>query len=119
MAHSTFHFAAGMATGIACGTPLILKAWKQAKGISKRATLWLLTAWGMGVFAEIPGILRRLGLPDHLCDAAWMNLFFFYPLVNRIKPGGQTMGPILMAMLFACQYAVLMALILRSRKPHK
>lgn len=116
MAHSTVHFSVGMITGIACGAPLLLRAWRECQRVAQRATQWLLLAWALGIFAEFPGILRRLRVPDQICDGPWMNIFLLYPLINEAKPGGQTMGPILMAMLFGCQYALLLLLIIRSCK---
>ena len=113
MAHATLHFSMGLALGMGIGMPSLVRAWIQRRRLSLPYARWFLLAFGLGVVATAPALLRRLGLPD---DAWWANIFLAYGLLNRIKPGGQTMGPLVLAALFACQYGVLLAAIARARR---
>ena len=93
MAHSTLHFAIGMAP--ACGR-------------------WLLLSFGLGVFADAPGLLKQLGAPETWFGGAWANLFLFYPLLNAMPVHGTLIGPLFIGLCFAAQYALLLAAIRRS-----
>ena len=117
MAHSTLHFSLGMIAGTAISLPSLVRAWRQNNRLSIRFLTWFLVSYGLGVYAVVPGLLRRLGLPDAFCDGSWMNAFLFYPLLNVVKPGALTSGPLTLAACFAFQYGLLLlALFSKYRK---
>lgn len=116
MAHSTLHFSVGIVAGSAFALPGLLRAWIAGLPIARRFARWLLLSWALGVYAVIPGILRRSGVPEHVCDGWWMNVFLFHPLVHWLRPGAQTSGPLVLGACFAVQYALLLASIASRRK---
>jgi len=77
----------------------------------------LITAYALGLFAIIPGILRFVGMPEHMCNGWWMNVFIFYPVINKLKPGGMLVGEALVILCFALQYALLLAALRARLKP--
>ncbi|MFC1452492.1 hypothetical protein ACFLSJ_04010 [Verrucomicrobiota bacterium] len=109
MAHSTLHFSVGMIAGSAVAFHVLARAWRAGRGLARAFAAWLLVSYALGVFAVVPGLLRRLGVPDSICDGWWMNVFLFYPLINRVKPGAMTSGPIALAACFGAQYVILLA----------
>lgn len=113
MAHTTLHFSLGMAVGMGFGLPGLLRAWRLRSPLSATYAHRFALAVGLGILAIAPALLRRLGLPD---DRWWANIFFAYEFLNRVKPGGQTLGPLVLAFLFAMQYAILLAALLRARR---
>jgi hypothetical protein len=116
MAHSTLHFAAGMAVGSAAALPPLLAAWRSGRRLAPPFARWFVVTYTAGAFAVIPGALRQLGVPDAVCDGPWMNVFFFYHWINALKPGGQTMGPLVLGAMLGVQYALLVAAVARPRR---
>ena len=119
MAQSTLHFALGMIAGTAMSFPPLLRARLAGAKLSRHFTGWFLLAYGLGIYAIVPSLLRRAGVPDAVCDGWWMNLFLFHPLLDRLKDGGILLGEILVASGFILQYSLLLAAISRChRKAH-
>lgn len=117
MAHSTLHFSLGMVAGSALTLPALLAAWRRGRPLAMKFLRWLTLSWALGALAVVPGFLGRMGVPSHVCDAWWMNVFLFYPLLNALKKGGDTMGPIILSACFAGQYLLLLsALYARTRR---
>jgi len=116
MAHSALHFAIGMAAGSACAAAPLLRAWRSGLPVARPYFRWFAASLAGGAFAVTPSLLRRIGLPEAVCESAWMNVFLLHPLINRLKPGGITMGPLLMGAAFAAQYAVLLLALFRARR---
>ncbi|MBM4149793.1 MAG: hypothetical protein FJ224_12250 [Lentisphaerae bacterium] len=116
MAHSTLHFAAGMALGTALSARPLVRAWRDGHPMAGPYARWFASSLLMGAFAVAPPLLRRLGAPESLLEGPAGNIFVLHPLINRIKPGGQTMGPLLLGAAFAFEYCVLLACLLRARK---
>jgi hypothetical protein len=116
MAHSAIHFSVGMAVAAAAAMPTLLRGWQRDEPLAERLRRWFAWSLAAGTFAVFPAILRRLGVPAAVCEAGWANLFLFHPLINRLKPGGETMGPLLLGAGLAFHYAVLLAAVLRARR---
>ena len=108
MAHSALHFSFGMAVGSIFTIPALLKAWLRKTRLSPQFSRWFIASYAAGVYAIVPGILRRLGAPDSFCDGWWMNLFLFYPWMNDLKPGAETMGPLVLGTCMGGQYLLLL-----------
>ena len=108
MAHSTLHFSFGMVIGSLFALPAYFGAWLKERRPSIFFKQWILWSYAAGTYAVIPGILRRCGVDDAICDAAWMNVFLLYPWMNAVKPGAETMGPLVLGALLGGQYLVLL-----------
>jgi hypothetical protein len=115
MAHSTIHFAAGVALGSAIALPSLIRSWRANDKLAPSFRYWLFLSYGLGVFAVIPGLLRRAGVPDGFCDGWWMNIFLFYPVINAVKSGGMITGGLAIALGFVAQYALMLAALVRKR----
>ncbi|MDA0578132.1 MAG: hypothetical protein O3B24_08535 [Verrucomicrobia bacterium] len=115
MAHSTLHFAAGLAIGSAAALPPLLCAWHRGQQLAPAFARWFAIGYATGTFAVVPAILRNLGVPDAICDGPWMNVFLLYPWMNAVKPGAVTMGPLVLATILGAQYALLIAALVWTR----
>jgi hypothetical protein len=116
MAHSALHFSLGWAVGSLGAVRPLVAAWRRGRGLAGACRRWLILSYALGALAVLPGILRWLGVPDRICDGAWMNVCVFYPLLNRIRPGAHTAGPLVLGGCFAAQYVVLLVAIARLRR---
>ncbi len=116
MAHSTLHFAAGMAVASVFTLPPLLAAWWRRRPLARPFARWCLTSYAVGIFAVVPGILRRLGVPDAICDHPRMNIFLLYPWINDVKPGAVTSGPLIMGAMLGGQYLLLLAALMLARR---
>ena len=88
--------------------PPLVRGWLRRDKLAARFRTWFLLSYGVGFYATIPGVLRWMGAPDAFCDGWWMNVFLFYPLINILKPGAMTSGPLALGACFAVQYALLL-----------
>jgi len=116
MAHSTLHFSLGWLVGTAASAPAFCRAWMANYRLSPFFRRWFLRSYLIGIYAVIPGILRRMGVPDAICDGWWMNVFVLYPLVNRWKHGAVTLGPLVLGACLGAQYVILVAAVWRARR---
>jgi len=114
MAHSTLHFSLGWMAGTAFAAPALLRAWISGRRLSPHFRRWFLASYLSGIYAVTPGILRRIGVPDGICDGWWMNVFVLYPLVNAWKSGAVTMGPLVLGACLGIQYVALVAAVRRA-----
>jgi len=118
MAHSAVHFSTGIILGTAIHIPRLISRWRKGEPLSRSFQNWLIVSYGIAAWAVLPGLLRRISVPDYLCDGWWMNVFLFYPLLNRLKSGGTIPGQIALILCFLLQYGLLLAAIRRaSRTP--
>jgi hypothetical protein len=118
MAHSSLHFTLGWLLGSLAFFLSSLKLWIKGSASEwfKRWYIWSLTA---GIFATIPELLMTIGLPVAFGTGWWMNIFLFHPLVDKLKPGAVTLGPLLMATCLGFQYlTLLIAIIYLKKKRH-
>ncbi|MDA1044335.1 MAG: hypothetical protein O3C57_03825, partial [Verrucomicrobia bacterium] len=72
-----------MTLGSLISAPRFLKALWRGEALSGHFRNWFIASYAAGIFAIIPGVLRRLGLSNALCDGWWMNIFLFYPAINE------------------------------------
>ncbi|NQU41621.1 MAG: hypothetical protein HQ523_16880 [Lentisphaerae bacterium] len=119
MMHSTIHFSLGMLLGTALTYRPILAARRQGKRLAPLLRRWLIIAYALGVYAIIPNLLRRAGVPHDLCEAWLMNVFLFSPLLNRLMQGGTMPGQFLLSMLVASQYSALIWAVHRATSHKK
>jgi hypothetical protein len=117
MMHSTLHFSVGMLLGTALTCRPLLAAWKRNGGLAAPLRRWLVVAYGLGVYAVVPNLLRRAGAPHDTCEAWIMNLFLGSPTLNRMMQGGAITGPFVMGALIAAQYALLLRAVKRASVP--
>lgn len=115
MAHSTMHFAVGLAAGTAILLPSVLKNLKAGRKISKESGRLLLVSYALAFAAIVPNLLRHSGVPDSFCSGWWMNLFLLNPLLDKLKPGGMLIGELMIVLFFVLHYAIIIAGIIRTR----
>ncbi|MDA0991434.1 MAG: hypothetical protein O3A51_11870 [Verrucomicrobia bacterium] len=122
MAHSTLHFTIGALVGSGLALPTLCRAWFAKRPWSFAFKRWFVWSAVWGTVAVLPGLLRRLGVPDAICDGPWMNICLLYPWINSVKPGGETMGPLMLGAFLGCQYLALVAALAwmqrRSARQH-
>jgi hypothetical protein len=114
MAHSALHFTAGFVVGSLVAARPVLAAWRKGP-LARPLGRWLLTAYGLGLFATVPSLLHWMGVPLSVCRAWWMNLFLFHPLLTALRPGGMIAAAPALLLCFLLPYgAILLALFRRS-----
>ncbi len=119
MAQSTLHLSAGMLLGTLLAFPRVWRTWQAGKAIAPAIARWCLLSYGLGVYALLPSILRRLSDDPGLADGPTWNLFLLYPLIQRLDLPGIALGELAVASLFALQYATILLAIHRTcqRRP--
>jgi hypothetical protein len=117
VAHPLFHFGIGLAVGTAAILPSIAGKIRSGDRMAPWLGKRLITAYALGVFAVVPGLLHLAGLPGFICNGWWMNVFIFYHLMNKLKPGGMLGGEVLAVSCFALQYVLLLAALRTRLKP--
>ena len=121
MAHSLLHFAIGITIGTAVSTPLIilkLRFYDPRDPMNRIAVYilkWIIITFGIGLFAIIPNLLRRLGCPEFICGNSWMNFFLFHHFIDQIKKGGMLIGQILIFACFILQYMLIIIALTMAR----
>ena len=115
MAHSTMHFAVGLAAGTCILLPQVLAKIKAGEKTCKAIEKLLTCAYILAGFSVIPNILRHSGFPDSFCSGWWMNIFLLNPLLDKLKPGGMLIGEILIVLFFVLHYSIIIAALLRNR----
>jgi hypothetical protein len=115
MMHSTLHFSLGMVAGTALTYRPLLDAWRRRAALAPHLRRWLIMAYGLGVFAIVPNLLRRAGVPHELCEAWFMNIFLFSSLLNSSIQGGTIYGPFVMGLFVVSQYLTLLWALARTR----
>ena len=116
MAESVFHFAVGMAIGTAAFMPGLVCRFKVGERLSAFFARWFAVSFGLAIFAIIPGLLVRIGLPSRFLDAWWMNVFVLFPALNKFKHGGFIVGTALILACGAVMYLSLLLAIARRRR---
>jgi hypothetical protein len=113
MAHSTFHFSLGLAVGMLALLPGLLGRMKRKERLSPAVARWLFVAYSIGMFAIVPNLLRRVGIPDAVCTGWWMNIFLFHPLIDRVKDGGVLIAEVMVLGCFGLQYLLILVMLKR------
>lgn len=117
MAHATLHFTVGMAAGTVIAAPYLISSVWRGRALAGPFRFWLLASYAGGIYAVVPALLRRLGMSEAICSGWSMNIFLFHPWITQVKPGGETMGPLLLGAMLAFQYwTLILALAWRKRK---
>ena len=114
MAHSTMHFAIGLAVGTAALLPSVVKAARRGDKLAPPFARWIGIALALAMFAVVPNLLRSSGVPDAICSGWWMNVFLFHPLADRLKQGGMLIGELGIALILTFQYVLLLAALRRA-----
>ena len=115
MAQSTLHFAFGLAVGSAWALPSLWRKWKQLAPVAGAVARWLLLAYGIGLFATLPSILRRITSGADWATGAWTHVFLLYPLIERLDMPSIALGEFAIAACFAAQYAIILLAIRRAK----
>lgn len=115
MAQSTLHFAVGMAAGTLLALPGLRRAWRRGQRVARPVGYWLLLSYGLGLYASLPALFRRLGATEMWTTSWWVNLFLFYPAIQRLTLPSIVVGEGLTAALFALQYLTILQAIRRAR----
>ncbi len=116
MAQSTLHFALGMAIGSAWALPALRRKWKSALPVSRALGRWLLLAYGLGLYASLPSLLRRLSGGADWATGGWTNMFLLYPLIEKLRLPSVALGELCIAACFAVQYGLILLAIQRARR---
>lgn len=116
MAHVTLHFSVGMLIGMLCMSRPLLPAWRDGRPLAGLCARAMVLALALGVYASIPSLLRRLGVPDDVCDGWWMNVFLGYPLIKSVfTAGGMPLGGLAVTAAFGAPYLFMLAAVRRAR----
>ena len=116
MAHVTLHFSIGILAATTVMGRGLVRAWRADQPMARRVGRWLIASWALGAAACIPSLLRQAGLPDAICDGAWMNVFLAYPLIKSLfSYGGMPLGVLGLIATTGAQYVFIIACILRAR----
>lgn len=118
MAHSALHFSLGMAVATAATAPPLRRAWRAGERVAGKLRTWLVACYACGLYAIIPSLLGRVGVPERICRSGWMNVFLLHPALTRLKPGGTVIGPAVLLACIVMQYACLLAAVRRSSELH-
>jgi hypothetical protein len=116
MMHSTLHFSLGMVVGTALTCRPLLDAWRRGAALAPHLRRWLIVAYGLGVYAIVPNLLRRAGVAHDVCEAWFMNVFLLSPALNRLVQGGTIYGPFVMGLLVVLQYLTLLWAVRRASR---
>ena len=113
MAQSTLHFAVGMAVGTAAAAPSLLQCIRNRGKTAKSFLRWFVLSYGLGFVAIVPSLLRHWGASESLCRSWRMNLFLFFPLIDRLWAGGLVLGEAAVVAVFVLQYGALLLVVRR------
>jgi len=118
MSHAAIHVALGLIAGALLTLPRLARAWVRKRPLARACGRWLVLSYALGVYALIPSILGRLGVPPAVCQSEWMNLFLLHPWIRQMGPGGKAVGAAVIGTVFAAQYGLLLLLLAyRQRHP--
>jgi len=117
MTHVSMHIGVGVMTGTIVLLPRLLAHVFTGTRMSRAAASWIIWSYAIGLYASLPTLLGRLGLPATVTGGWWMNVFLFHPLISQVKSGGLLVGETLLAGAFAFQYFALLALLHRTGQP--
>jgi hypothetical protein len=115
MAQSTLHFAFGMAIGSAWALPALWRTWWKGTPVAGAIGRWLLLAYGLGIYATLPNILRRMTQDSEWTTGTWTHIFLLHPLIERLDLPSMAFGELAIAACFAAQYAVILIAIRRAK----
>ncbi len=115
MAHSTLHFSLGWILGSLVFFVSSLRIWLNGRA-SDWFKKWFIWSFAFGVFAVVPGIFLSLRLPNGFCAGWWMNVFVLHPLLDELKPGGITMGPLLLGACLGGQYMLIVVALWYAKR---
>jgi hypothetical protein len=104
-----------MVVGTALTYRPLLDAWRRGAPVAHPLRRWLMVAYGLGLYAIVPNLLRRAGVAHDLCEAWFMNIFLFSSALNHLVQGGTIYGPFGMGLLLMSQYLTLLWALRRSR----
>ena len=104
-----------MLLGTLISAPYLVKCWILSRTLAKPIARWLILSFILGTVAIVPGLLRRAGVPDSICDGWWMNTFLFYPLLNSLQTRGLILGCAGIIFLFAFQYGIILIALIRTK----
>ena len=108
MAHSTLHFSLGWILGSLAFFVSSLQIWLNGC-MSDWFKKWFAWSLAFGIFSVIPGVFILFGMPKSFCTGWWMNIFVLHPLLDELKPGGITLGPLLLGACLGGQYMLIVA----------
>ena len=111
------HFAFGLAAGTAWMAVDAIRSSLSVAPCARRMAVSLLRAYGFGILAVFPNLLRHIGFPNGLCSGWWMNVFFLNPLIDHLKRGGLLFGEIGILACWVVRYTLLLILIATHRTP--
>ena len=83
---------------------------------SRLLAQWIFLSYGLGVYAVVPSLLRKAGIPEAICHHPMMNVFLLHPAIDAWRPGGMLIGQLLLVGLFSSQYAALLVAIARIKR---
>ena len=99
-----------------CAVPFLWRAWRRRAPLNGVFLLWFAASYGLGAYAAVPNLLRKLGCPEALCSHWLMNVFLLHPLLNRLRPGGMLIGELVIIAILTAQYGGMLLAILRARR---
>jgi hypothetical protein len=116
MAQSTLHLSFGMGMGMLGALPPLWSAWRQHRALAKHLARWCIVSYGLGVYAVIPAIIRRLADNPEIGNGVVWNLFLLFPLFDTLNLPSMAIGEMAVGGLFAVQYVTILLAIQRARR---
>jgi hypothetical protein len=111
------HFSVGLFAGTCAFLPVTIRRIRAGSRMASAVGILIAGAYLTALFAVIPNLARRAGVPEFICSGWWMNLFLLHPLMDHAKKGGMLVGEVLTVICFLVQYAIVLAAIARLRRP--
>ncbi len=115
MAQSTLHFALGMTVGSLWVVPAVLRHWKKQLPLTRVIGRWLLLSYGLGLYATLPSILRRISSGAEWATSGWTHIFLLYPLIEKLNAPSIGLGELAIAACFSAQYGLILLAIHRAK----
>jgi hypothetical protein len=105
-----------MLVGSAYMLPRLWRKWKQDSPLAKTIGAWIIISALLGVYATLPSILRRISVDSEWITSWWVNVFLFYPLIEKLNSPSIVLGELCTALTFATQYTIILLAIFRCIK---
>lgn len=110
MAHAALNLGVGILAGTVWGWG---RARQKGQAPSRALGALLLRAYGLGLWALIPSLLRCIGLSVRVTGHPLMNLFFLHPILDRWQKSDTAVAALLLTGLFALHYVILVRAVLK------
>lgn len=103
-----------MLIGTVFSVPQLWRVWRSGRPVAIAIARWFLLAYGLGLYATLPALFRRLSTcPDGVLSP-WWNLFLGYGWIDQLPLPSIVLGELAIAGLFGLQYVIILLAIRRA-----